>query len=212
MLENLRHQDGELTKTDILSFEEDFVGGINTFLWNLVVGLSGSQATIAMAGGARRLSTGLLALGDVKLALNGGALVRRDRAPLIEGRIRVAPTGALTNMTVEAGAGDNSTGAFLQYDPGSSANWRAVTRLGGTTTATASSVAVVANTFVKYRIEFGAANVKFYLNEALFATHTTNLPGASTYLDLVAGRVTSTLLADRTLDVDYVRVWSPRDT
>lgn len=68
--------------------------------------------------------------------------------------------------------------AFLQ-DGALSAFWRCVTRNGTTTTTTVTTRAITPDTRYTLRIVQGAANVKFYVNGTLVATHTTNLPTAT---------------------------------
>jgi hypothetical protein len=63
---------------------------------------------------------------------------------------------------------------------GASANWRCITRASSTSTSTTSSVAVkVEGTDVADKLEIvwtSTSDCKFYINDSLVATHTTNVP------------------------------------
>jgi hypothetical protein len=84
--------------------------------------------------------------------------------------------------------------AAFRYDTGTdgTAFWRTVTCDGAsnvTTTTTAQSIAT--STAYNLRIEFGASQVEFFINDVSVAVHSTNLPGAST--QLYRENVTTTL-------------------
>lgn len=79
-------------------------------------------------------------------------------------------------------------GVFFTYDEGgtlngtaASPNWQCVTVANLVRTLTTTSTAVTANAWTKLRIEVNAAgtSVAFYVNGTLVATHTTNIPLAS---------------------------------
>jgi hypothetical protein len=59
-------------------------------------------------------------------------------------------------------------------------NWRARTRSSSTNTFTDTGVAVVVNTPFRLAISYDSTSqVRFFINDALVATHTTNIPNAS---------------------------------
>lgn len=213
MLETLRRISGNLYADDVMNFEEDFIGAINNALWNLVNSLTGSQSVVSGAGGLRRMQSGLTLLGASKISFPASTfIVRPDRLPILEGRVRLAPTGSLGSLFFEWGFGDSSTGVVFQFDQSVNANWRAISRSGGTTTTTTTSIAASANQFVKLRLVVSASSVGFSINDALVATHTTNLPSATGYYDLVAGYLqTLTTLINVSADIDYIRVRSLRE-
>jgi hypothetical protein len=74
--------------------------------------------------------------------------------------------------------GIGAVGAWIEYDRSQSANWRCVTRNASVSTTTDSGVAVAANAVVQLTVHYvSATEVRFYINGALVATHTTNVPG-----------------------------------
>jgi hypothetical protein len=90
-----------------------------------------------------------------------------------------------------AGFGNSATnaaegnGAFFTYDEGAtqngtaaSPNWQTQTCVGSVRTLTTTASVVTAGAWTKLRIEVNAAatSVTFYINGALVATHTTNIP------------------------------------
>lgn len=133
--------------------------------------------------------------------------------------------GTLSNVTERfltifgyySGANYNTTadGIFFSYDEegrmffefGAAAtpNWKCYTRGAGVTTRTNTSIAVVAGTWYKLRIEINnAANsVTFFINGNLVATHTTNIPATTigsmfttSLIVKTAGTTTRSLLTD----------------
>ena len=76
--------------------------------------------------------------------------------------------------------------AAFSYDTGRDGTvyWRTVTCDGSTATVTTTSVAIAGSTAYNLRIEFDEANanIKFYIDEVLASTHTTNRPASATGL------------------------------
>jgi hypothetical protein len=78
--------------------------------------------------------------------------------------------------------------AFRRDTGAGDANWQAVTDNGsGTPTVTNTSVTVAIDQSERFTIivDSAGANVRFYIDEVLVATHTTTLPGATTDLGYV---------------------------
>jgi hypothetical protein len=71
--------------------------------------------------------------------------------------------------------------AAFRYDTGADGTvfWRTVTKDGTTINALATTTAIAANTMYTLRIQMQAAAVRFYINDILVNTHTTNLPTAT---------------------------------
>ena len=103
----------------------------------------------------------------------------------------------LVSADIAAGAGPASSGAyvtaagaFFRFDTAVDGTnfWRTVTGDGANCTVTTTTAAIAANTAYELRIEFDSANatVRFYVADTLVATHTTNLPAASTALGTIA--------------------------
>lgn len=117
----------------------------------------------------------------------------------------------ITSMELRLGFMEDATsttggdGFFAEYDPSVSANWRCVTRQGGTSTSTASSVAVATSTWYQIEIERASnGDHKCYVNSATaFATHTTNLPTNTLQFAMA---VETTTTAVRGFLYDFVRL------
>jgi hypothetical protein len=74
-------------------------------------------------------------------------------------------------------------GVYFAYDFAtySDANIRAVTRTASTSTTTDTGVAMVSNTPTRLQILYDSSSqVRFYVNDTLVATHTTNIPPTTT--------------------------------
>lgn len=89
----------------------------------------------------------------------------------------------LHDGTTEA-VGYPDTGMYFKYDSGAAAStWQACTSNSGTNTCTSTGVGLSSvSVYQRFKIRTNAAgnSVKFYINEALVATNTTNLPTATT--------------------------------
>lgn len=97
------------------------------------------------------------------------------------------------------------------YDRTSSVNWQICASSGGTSTGTKtdSGIAVAAGTMVRLRIlkDPGQAKVRYYINNTLAATFTTNLPTA-TLVGLLAACFKSVGTTGTTgLKLDWVNYW-----
>ncbi|TLK47470.1 ubiquitin-activating E1 FCCH domain-containing protein [Glutamicibacter sp. V16R2B1] len=140
------------------------------------------------------------------------AKVRTSSAAVTSTRLAVG----LISAEIATSAGPATTGsyttaqgAWLRYDTAvdSTAFWRAVTSSGTNATVTTTTAAIATDTAYELRVEVNAAGtaVRFWVNEALVATHTTDLPGASTQLGYTA-RIRTLTAASRQLKVSRVLV------
>lgn len=120
---------------------------------------------------------------------------------------------AITTMIARIGFGQDVSNsvfgnysAYFEYDSSLSANWKAYNRATPNTTGpTDTGVVVTVNNWYVLRIRRNPINgyIEFYINEALVATHSTNLPSGNA---LSPGFYVETLAASaRNLDVDYYR-------
>ena len=122
---------------------------------------------------------------------------------------------------IVCGFGDNNgsafneaDGVFFIYDEGGttngnspSPNWRCITSAGSVRT-NSNTIPVVANTWLKLRIEVNAdaTEVKFFINDSLVATHTTNIPKIqnSQTLMIKQGMAKSIGIINTTMWMDYI--------
>ncbi len=105
------------------------------------------------------------------------------------------------------------SGIFFSYDEGgiqfsaaASPNWKCYTRAsGGTVTVTTTSIPVVDGQWYKLRIDINAdgTSVTFYVDGALVATHTTNIPSSTTAIAPISIINKSIGTTARTMLTDY---------
>jgi hypothetical protein len=105
-----------------------------------------------------------------------------------------------SSVTGTAGIGTEAGAFFIRRS--TDTNWQAVTCNGASNTVTNTGVAPANNTVQRLRIEiygsstYRGAAVLFFINGALVATHTTNLPTTSTGMRWVAEQKKSTAGSD----------------
>ncbi len=142
------------------------------------------------------LSTGTTATGTAGVRLSRGTLdanaVARSLAnDTLLGCWSYVPdlSTAAEEFTVEIGfheswayGGLGATGVYFLYDRATyGANWRAITRASSVSTVTDTGVAVVAASMQYLEIEYvNSGRVRFLVNGALVATHSTNIPDPAT--------------------------------
>lgn len=133
-----------------------------------------------------------------------------------ETAIRIPILSTVTEtFIVQAGWSDSLTAASVdsvefQYTNAPSATWNCVTRSNSVETRTAVGANVAANTWYILKIEVNAAGteVKFYIDDVLVATHTTNIPTGTARATGALVQIRKTLGATaRTLEHDYIWHW-----
>lgn len=154
-------------------------------------------------------------------ATNGGGAISGNIGYVFSGWQRLSFAGNLRIVTLADGTnsyrifcGFNSSydsttapttrSAGLFYD-NNNANWQAYTYNSSVGTITDTGVAAVAdgsyNTFLT-RIN-GTSSVQFFINNALVATHTTNIPSTNVCTTLALNKTAGT--TSRTIFVDWAR-------
>lgn len=104
-------------------------------------------------------------------------------------------------------AADHTDGIYFEYDRAASGDvWRCKTAAGGVRTTTATAIAIAAGTWYRLRALITSAQVLFYVDDVLVATHATNIPtGAQRYApNLRIQKTVGTTL--RTHLVDYFQM------
>ena len=142
---------------------------------------------------------------------------RTTRKPVLESIIMPGQAaGDLTNIRLRFGlyaVTPPTTDAYVgncagfRYCPGAdgTAFWRTETADGAAATVNATSVAIAINTEYKLMIDaFDPTSIKFYINDLLVATHTTNLP--STTADLLY-QLQSNETAAAAINLLFYRFW-----
>lgn len=209
----------------------------NVFIWDEFIGVSGS-ATFGPLGLLREVTGGAVASGlptssppasgvmnlytstgttnkvgvmsnasNFSILFGGGTYVWETRV-----NIETLPVTTTNEYVFRAGFLDAisvqpTDGCYFQFDA-ANANWFTVSRAAATETATASSVAVAANTWTKLRIEVNAAatSVAYYIDGTLVKTDTTNIPSGSNIrgTSIGAGVIKATGSVDNDFFFDYM--------
>jgi hypothetical protein len=74
-----------------------------------------------------------------------------------------------------------SDGVYFRYDRLTNINWLAISESGNTETATDTLIPVAEDVAIDLQVvsNVDATSIKYYINDALVATHTTNIPTAA---------------------------------
>lgn len=188
---------------NVLELADDFAGGIED-----------REATVAVdgwAGSAREQPAEVNHPGIVRLAANNSlAVLRAGRAystDVVLYAAYVRPASGTATMGLRVGllahpsmSDEDSAGIYFSFSPGTSANWRCITRTGGSTTATTTDVAYAVGTWYWLEVVKSDSSYLFYIDGVLKATHTTDIPAFSITRALV---VEAAEAADKSVDIDY---------
>lgn len=124
----------------------------------------------------------------------------------------VRPFSGSSNMSFRAGlvaspstSGEGSQGVYWSFLPGTSANWRAVTRDAAGQTTTASGVAYTVGNWYLIEVIKNGPNWEFWLNRSLKASHSANIPTGSV---LPAFAVETNEAVAKQVDMDYAAMRS----
>jgi hypothetical protein len=204
------------TETEI---KEDFIGGNTSSGY---IGKNGWKFTGSYGGTVTYTTseTGRIALikfGAGTTENQGSTLYLVDAAnqpiiPAILGNLKmifsVKQEAAGSSQFIHLGTSDNialignpNNGYYFRMNDAVSQNWYAITRAGAVETATDTGVAN-STSWRKFSIVTASdfSNVKFYIDDILKATHTTNIPSGTLSPRLQIGITTTT---ERFLIVDY---------
>ena len=162
------------TKTE---FDMSKVSGISNIGTGTAQGFIGQEGYMEL----RTLSTGTTSTGlsQVRYAefTPGGGMI------VLKTAVKVLTLSTVSEEFIaEAGWYDGNgaaainEGAYFRYDRLTSVNWIAVTEAGGIQTTTDTGIAVTTD-ITHFKIVFNDDNtsITFYINDALCATHTTNI-------------------------------------
>ncbi len=175
---------------------------------------TGTSAAVGDADGDWLDITTTTTLGNTVGYITAFTVMRRDWEP--EMVLRIKTPADITSLGYWLGlfsaSPDNAAdpaihlAAFRYYtSTDGTAFWRCATKDGTTINVTTTTVAITVNTPYTLRVDCRvAANVKFYINGTLVATHTANLPTATTLLGWGV-RVTTLVAAAR--KIMYSRTW-----
>lgn len=154
-------------------FYDDFVGSVLRPDWAIgpnpggTVVVSDDIVTVTTLGvTGKRKGIGFLDNGGFRAANNPIFVIRG-----------ASDAASLTNTGIYLGLwfDDNNYIQFILETTLLGANWFAVTKAGGVPTATDTGIAPVVGS-KKFHFEASTGEVKFYIDDVLKATHTTNIP------------------------------------
>lgn len=206
----------DLFSPDLFQVWDDFIivqGGNND---HFIGDNSGTNSSSGQAGpqnggevGVVSCNTGTTTTGRASRRSDLDGIILGLGAIVFEARVRVETLADTATQDYNAlvGLADIVTaippadGVYFLYDRDVDANWHAVTRAGGLETNTDTGVAV-STSWQKLRIEIndGATEVKFYIDGALEATHSSEITGATlgAVVNIIKelGSTARTLLAD----------------
>ncbi len=181
-----------------LYFFDDFIGRVyNGYIWNsATTGSASSSISWKYPGGQVRLRAGTAE--SALLDWNNNYSISSQNCEIIFSVRR-----PVENATTEVGLNSATGQIRFVADPWDS--WYAETD-DGTDTSTNTSVSAI-DLLRVLRIVVGTTDVKFYVNHALKATHTTNIPDGpfEPYISQIGGQ------ADQDVLIDYVQIYSERD-
>lgn len=185
-------------------------GAIGDLGWtetNSAAGTNTRQASVVNHPGIVRINTGAVSGNNKRLHLGNTASDPVFTPTLFDRMIWVVSVPTITTLTIRLGlmqdisaANGGTAGAYFEFDPATSANWRYVTRQASTSTAN-NALAVTAGNWYKLEARrLDSGNWEFWANDVLRATHSTNLPTTNCAFGALVQTGTT---AARNVDLDY---------
>jgi hypothetical protein len=190
-------------------------GAIGNMGWvetNSAAGTNSLQAGGVNHPGVLRIATGAVSGNNKRLHLGSTASDASFTPTLFDRFLWVVRIPTITTLTVRLGlmqdvsaASGGTAGAYFEFDPTASANWRMITRQASAST-TNNAVAVVANNW--YALEarrLDSGNWEFWINGVLRFTHSATLPTTACAFGVLCQTGTA---AARNVDLDFCYVRS----
>ena len=175
-------------------------------------GTNSKQAGGVDHSGVLRLTTGAVSGNNKRLHLGNTASDPSFTPTLFDRFIWIARISTITTLTVRLGlmqdisaANGGTAGAFFEFDPASSANWRMVTRQASTSTANNAVTVTANNWYVLEARRLSGGSWEFWINDVLRFTHSANQPTTACAFGVLVQTGTA---AARNIDLDYCFVRS----
>lgn len=197
-----------------VSAQDDFISGttasgsVGDLGWSFDVGSGGS---IVLPDSERnnqgiiRIRSGTTISNTTGLRLIGTTNLYSEASFDILFLIR--PIAIDADTTIRVGVSTNpatvppTSGIYFEKLPADT-NWFCIARTGGVETRVDSNV-VITTSFIAVRIVRSQTDVKYYINDVLVATITTNIPSVATTPTI---NITTAAAADKNIDVDYFQL------
>lgn len=214
-LSNYERADGRnvrgMADPNVYDLYDDFEGSVVAtpiYPWTETNSATATNTRPVSAGhiGVLGLTTGAVSGNNKRLHLGVGvadAILTPNQLQRFSWVVRI-PT--ITTVLVRLGvmqdvsaAAGGTAGAYFEFDPTVSANWRYVTRQASTSTANNALAVTAGNWYVLEARRLGNGNWEFWANNVLRFTHSSNLPTTNCNFGVFISTVTA---AARSVDLD----------
>ena len=198
----------EWTAIDLLRslFSDDFFGNdVDLDIWNVtIVGGGGVAISNNDIGGVVEISTGNVSADSGQLDL-GKTQFKANKSGVVDFDNILT---SITDVKVQCGfLQDSNNWARFEYDSASSANWQAVTKKSGMSNTIDTGIAADTSDHT-FRVELNSATeVKYYIDDSLVATSTSNVPTSSLFLFFF---IENSAAANKVFKMDWVLAKSDR--
>lgn len=174
-----------------------------------------TETGLSLGTGTTDAVSGYYAYGSVSSVVFGLNIYRFESRLLIPTLATAGENFVVKNGFYDGFNTANTTdGAYFLADTqgtstgsAASGNWQIVTTSNSVRTFTTTSIAISTTTYSKFRIDVNAAgtSVKFYIDNTLVGTHTTNIPTGSARATGAGAMILKSVgTSARTVNVDYL--------
>lgn len=179
---------------------DDFLSDQIDDRWAIEVGAGGSVGVVdGVIGGACRLDTGGLLNGYGLLDMGGYHIFTTGKNVSIEVRSSI---DSLTNINAQLLRLLNGNNIILmRFQESVDTNIQLFTQLAGVATQIDSGVAPDTDYHI-YRVECSSSSVKFYIDDVLVGTSTTNIPTVAMEINILCQN--NVLAGQKVMDIDYI--------
>jgi hypothetical protein len=200
------------TDPNVFDFADDFYGNVvasPVYPWTETTSAAGTnnRQVVADHPGVLRLVTGAVSGNNKRIHLGVGETDGILLPVSVQRFSWIVRIPTITTIVIRLGllqqpsaANGGTAGAFFEFDPTQSANWRYVTRQASTSTANNALTVTANNWYVLEARRLGSGNWEFYVNGVLRATNSANLPTTACNFGALCQTATA---AARNLDLDF---------
>lgn len=205
------------TDPNIYEMYDDFEGGVIAtpiYPWTETNSAAGTNSRQVAADhpGILRLTTGAVSGNNKRLHLGVGVSDGIFTPTSMQRFSWVVRIPTITTVVVRLGlmqdisaTSGGTAGAYFEFDPVSSANWRYITRQASASTANNALAVTANNWYVLEAKRLGTGNWEFWVNGSLRATNSATLPTTTCNFGCFLSTVTA---AARNVDLDMAGIRS----
>lgn len=221
ILGNFERADGRnvrgMADPNVYDLYDDFEGGVVAtpiYPWTETnsAAAANTRQVAADHPGILRLTTGAVSGNNKRLHLGVGVADGIFTPAGVQRFAWVVRVPTITTVAIRLGlmqdvsaASGGTAGAYFEFDPTQSANWRYVTRQASASTANNALAVTANNWYVLEARRLGTGNWEFWVNNVLRATNTANLPTTACNFGCFISTATA---AARTVDLDMAAIRS----